>query len=881
MMIIGWPGEAPFFVDSFRLHAAATDLRHHHGHCTVDKTIHHHDTWAINCYRPSSYFRLMSSRRDDDSNLESNTSLIGHDSAIVSESPDLVESSTNDNPTAYNETATEITIRGTSDENRPTVSAAEGTAETSADSNSEGKWRAGDYDRDHGLLGIAMARQSATADLRQRRRRHTLDYGFARNRRPLVRDLLSTAVKMGAWTTFLVGGDRAGVGGGGAAASRGFGMMTHALRARGEWPSSSSRSWRDLHVLATRSILSLSVLHHWIVGMALPLVLLALVGRDKLGPAGRALEEEEGGGRSSSSSSSSSYPEGDDDAPSFFYTTARTKKARGRNKDTGNFVLCLLENWSSAVVVPFAIGAMRAIFASSSLVNRRTFLAAVGGGGPSAIPPAGGDGIDACVRLLARAGAAAALHQYPSLLFELRRDDQPRPLCRSTACARRAVGVMLDWLPLAAASDAAVLIGRSRRRGGGGASFSGNDVGWGTTLAASSLSILSPLCHLFALGRIVRISKCSALSLSGASTFPTDDEIDSKKEGRGAAATDDHLRRVQWRYQLRWRTPQRLGEMLRTWKNYFFTGHVPLLLEMDEWNTRQIRFDDFSTEGAPYSRQREPTVSGDGGTFDDLIPDADAIVESLSLIFRDREAAIQNATRARSIKHQESYDTKTLDDVLGVAVERTFGVGLSYDFDHFDCPADDEEVSIHQLRARMAKSAVRRKRELDGAMTNELGVLRRLKDNVVTAANREVAEDEMKSVERVIRDRHADEVDRMRDALRTMIPTNADPPRGSTERYDSPIMVAEYVDLKAAFPTGRGELKVSRESAPDSLSMIEEYVRRDFGDEAADAYRREEIAALKKEKEMLSKFRQRFGELKDEDESAAALSEVDDVELET
>ena len=60
--------------------------------------------------------------------------------------------------------------------------------------------------------------------------------------------------------------------------------------------------------------------------------------------------------------------------------------------------------------------------------------------------------------------------------------------------------------------------------------------------------------------------------------------------------------------------------------------------------------------------------------------------------------------------------------------------------------------------------------------------------------------------------------------------------------------------------------------------MIEEYVRRDFGDEAADAYRREEIAALKREKEMFLKFRQRFGELKDKDESTAALSEVDDVE---
>jgi hypothetical protein len=260
----------------------------------------------------------------------------------------------------------------------------------------------------------------------------------------------------------------------------------------------------------------------------------------------------------------------------------------------------------------------------------------------------------------------------------------------------------------------------------------------------------------------------------------------------------------------------------------------------------------------------------------DPMPDVDAIAESLSLIFRDREAAIHNATLARSIKHQESYDTKTLDDVLGVAVHQTFGIGLSYDFDHFDSPSDDGEISIHQLRARMAKSAVRRKRELDDDMAKQLDVLCRLKENVVMASNKEVAEDEMNSVEQAIRDRHADEVNRMRDALRTMIPPNSDAPKG-TERYDSPIMVSQYVELKAAIPT---ELKVTRDSSPDSLSMIEEYVRRDFGDEAADAYRREELAALKKEKEMLSKFRRRYGELKDDDEgteSELTFSDVDGV----
>jgi hypothetical protein len=106
----------------------------------------------------------------------------------------------------------------------------------------------------------------------------------------------------------------------------------------------------------------------------------------------------------------------------------------------------------------------------------------------------------------------------------------------------------------------------------------------------------------------------------------------------------------------------------------------------------------------------------------------------LSLIFCNQEAAVQNATPARWIKHRESYNAKTLDNVLGVAVERTFGVGLLYNFNHFDCPEGKMEISIHQLRVHMAKSTVRWKRELDSAMmATKLGVLRRLKDNVVPA----------------------------------------------------------------------------------------------------------------------------------------------------
>jgi len=792
-------------VESFcLLRTAAKNFQYPcHQHCITDVklTLHHHDRRNRIIYHgQTSSVRFTSTKDDFDA-----------DPSIIDSSSLLSPSNNVEYP--LSEDANEMMI---------VVSNKNTTTNILKSNTNEGKWNASDYENDFKLLKIAMTKQSATTNLHQQRRKYILDYGFARNRRPLFRDLLTTTLKITTLTVLLVSGDqRMGVNGGAAVSSRGGYDITSLLQAF---------SWRHVHILATKSIHSISILYHWIMCMTLPLVLLTLIKLDKLGPMARTLEV----WKQSSSLSSSSLE--DEDVPSFFYTRTQQQKKTRRDKDTSNYVLCLLENWSSAVVIHFVF---------MLVGRRRRFVSII-------------DSKNTCVRLLVHLGAVASLHQYPSLLFELYRDDQPRPLCRSTSYMQRAVELLFNLLPIAVSSDLAMLLGRK------GTSFFGN-IGAGT-LIASSLSILSPLCHLIALSRIVRISKSSSISLSEASTFVSSDDLDAKEE-LGSTAFDQQ--QIQWRYQLRWRTPQRLAVMLRTWKDYFFTNHAPLLLEMNEWNTQHIRFDDYSTEG--HSMR----------AFND-IPDADAIIDSLSLIFRDRKAAIQNATQARIHKHQESYDTKTLDDVLGVAVQQTFDIGLSYDFDHFDSPANNgDEISIHQLRARMAKSAVRRKRELDGTMENELAALRRLKDDAITATNTEVAEEEMQFVKQEIRDRHANEVNQMRNALLNMIPTDTDAPKG-TERYDSPIMVAEYVDLQAIAPTRRGELQVTKDIVPDSLIMIEEYVRRDFGDDAADAYRQDEIAARQKEKQMLLNIRQRSGDLKDEDdqvtESEPTFPDVHDTE---
>jgi len=684
---------------------------------------------------------------------------------------------------------------------------------THIDDHKDNKWQANNYKRDKHLLQAAISKHNAVSNLQQLQRKYILDYGFACNKRPLVNDVLFNVCKICllAWFLSSVSGCNA------------FSNIKGVMQALNK-----TTSLLKLHMITTSAIISMSTIHYWTICVTLPLLLLALVKYDKFGASSRTLDE---------------YfkpPQSTDNTPSFFYTVDASKKKRVKDKDTGNFVLCLLENWSSTVIMTFSLGLYSMLI---SLIKKQRV--SIGSGYNS---------INTITRLITRIGAAASLYQYPTLLFELHRKDQPRPLCRQTSYMQKAVKMFLHWLPLGIASDLALLLLGTRRP------VVFNSVKFGSILT-SLVSLIPPICHLIALGRITRVSKCSAISLSESTSFPA-----NSKHLEEDTRTRDNRQKVKWRYQLRWRTPVRIAETIRSWSNYLFTGHESLLYGMDDWKKQPIRFDDFSTEGTHYLMQNDDRNDSSLNTDDngDLIPHAEAIVESLSLIFRDRDAAVQNATQARLIKHQDSYDTKALDDVLGIAVQQSFDVGISYDFDHF-APKDGDEIDIHQLRARMAKSAVRRKKELDSAMKKELDTLHRLKENVTTDMNNNEAELEMKTVERGIRERHAREVNEMRDSLLTLIPTNADMPKGTADQYDNPIMVAEYVDLKAPFERST-ELITSIESAPDSLEMIEDYVRRDFGDEAADAYRRDEIAARVKEKEMLSQFRDKYGELNDDND---------------
>ena len=601
----------------------------------------------------------------------------------------------------------------------------------------ESSWTADNYENDHATLRAALARHNAKTNLKQQQRKHMLD-SFARNRIPLIPSALRSSARIVLWTAILFTG--------GAGPDK-------------FWAQPVS-IWKRLHANFTRAWALCASIHYWSICMITPLCLLLSIKLGKIGPTGRNLDEYF---RTKSQS----------DVPRFFYTSEDSLR-RTEAKDTSDFVLCLLENWSSTIAMSFLCGLVSGI--ASLRIGSKGVRAAA-----------------ASTRLITRLGAAASLFQYPSLLFELRRGDQPMPLCRSTAYMQTAVSRLLGGLSLGIAYDLAELLRF-------GPSSSIRQAGLMSRVGLA-LSAVAPMCNLIGLVRILRISKCTAVSLSEYTSFPQHGlEYTDLNTARQDAA------KTMWRYQLRWRTPQRIVETLKSWSKYFLTGHVPLLAELDR-SSLHLR-------------------------SDVEVPDEYAS-EMLSLIFRNRTEALLNATDARYEKHQVSYDTKSYDDILGVAVQQALGVGVSFDFDHFDSPSPGQDVPIHQLRARMAKSAIRRKRELDKSMKSELKVLRELKKNVVTENNAHEAEAEMKRVKRHIKSRHNEQVEQMKDALLTMIPLDADAPKGS-QGYESPMMIAEYVNLTASFQQ-RGQYKESIGEAPD-LEEVQSYVRREYGEEAAEAF---------------------------------------------
>lgn len=105
------------------------------------------------------------------------------------------------------------------------------------------------------------------------------------------------------------------------------------------------------------------------------------------------------------------------------------------SESCNDHILCLLEQWTSSV-------AGTAILGLHLLLSRKRAIATT----PWV----------SSIHLLTRLGAMASIHQYQGLLFELQRQDQPRPLRWFQSCLQRATRTMTWFAPLGLSVDLAL-----------------------------------------------------------------------------------------------------------------------------------------------------------------------------------------------------------------------------------------------------------------------------------------------------------------------------------------------------------------------------------------------------------------------------------------
>jgi hypothetical protein len=191
--------------------------------------------------------------------------------------------------------------------------------------------------------------------------------------------------------------------------------------------------------------------------------------------------------------------------------------------------------------------------------------------------------------------------------------------------------------------------------------------------------IIRPLAHLIAVSRTLQIVYSHDLPLT----------LTPDAYAAALGNNDEMKRRMKWRLRIGWRRNRRLSdsvELLRTNFRYW-----------------------FFVEGRVSNMGREDT--GDISTLIDLIESDRRNGRGWTNRDQWKDEAMTNMAKI----HQADYERNgavNAEDPLGVAIHQTFGIGLSFLFDHTSPLKEGQEPSPRRLHARAAKSAIRRLRDL-------------------------------------------------------------------------------------------------------------------------------------------------------------------------
>ena len=300
------------------------------------------------------------------------------------------------------------------------------------------------------------------------------------------------------------------------------------------------------------------------------------------------------------------------------------------SRDCTDYVFCLMENWLSSVYSPILLGIfylLRQWKLSNSFLRVDSIV--------SAVPmPMWGLGL-ATFKAVTRLGSVAATHQYPKFLYQLRRNNQPRPMTRSQSFANRLLRILFQTTPCAIGYELMQCF-----------TFGG---AFARQLSAKSMLATKPnalfglvflvlmvpsIAHLIALKKIIQIQYFTNVSLS--SDHGTFDK----------AVKDEET--YKWRYKLLWREPKRLSQAVESLKRDF------LLFYFGDWGTEEnengLQVGEFNLRDE--EKKEEPKIL-------QLI--REDMERTPNQPNPDRTTWIPYALQRKAKTHQADYDSKNFE----------------------------------------------------------------------------------------------------------------------------------------------------------------------------------------------------------------------------
>ncbi len=441
--------------------------------------------------------------------------------------------------------------------------------------NDKDQWDAGDLQSDMVKLKLAVAESNAETDLSQKERLHLLEE-FARQKREFIPDLKKYVIRPFTLSAILIG----------------MQCLSSSLGKKGKY--------QVLGVLITTfSQLFLTSMNiFYVISIILPILFYHLIPS-------RIQSKDE-------TMMQSEYEFQKDESDLC--------------KDNGDYSRCLLENWASCIY-PSVFFHLLGLFAPWICRNQAISFPVISQYYIIAL----GMSLSRCIT---RLGAAASLHQFPKLLYDLRRSNQPRPIALIPTILNMMIDLYLYMLPLGFSADVAqsfwLFFSKNEyRRMDNLLSIEKGIYLERIMVPVLLLSTLVPLLHVFAFTRIVKIGHFLNVSLAMDQDKAL--ELLEKQESNG----------LKLRYKLQWRPPLRLldstRQLFRKFILYIFTG----------WGEKASIIDSTVrlTQNKPYVLtliEKEVQENGERN-------------------FSPRSTWIKNASARMAKIHQMNYMSKTFD----------------------------------------------------------------------------------------------------------------------------------------------------------------------------------------------------------------------------